>query len=110
MKDKVLIVGYGTVGKNLQKELSKKNPDIYDKYKTENNTKKNIRYNFCFICVDTPLNSNNTCNIEEVENAIKENDAEIYIIKSTIPPGTVEQLKEKYNKHIIHSPEYYGDT
>ena len=107
---KVLIVGYGTVGHNLHKELSVLNCDIYDKYKTENNTKKNIKYDFCFICVDTPYSKENPCDISQVENALQENEAEIYIIKSTVLPTTTEMLSNKYNKRIIFSPEYYGGT
>jgi len=111
MNKSVLIVGYGVVGKNLYKELSNLNPDIYDKYKIEFNTKRNIKYNFAFICVDTPyVNKDNVCDISQVKNALIENEAEIYIIKSTIPPGTTNKIKEETNKHIIFSPEYYGGT
>ena len=35
---KVLIIGYGTVGHNLAAELSALQPDIYDKYKPDENT------------------------------------------------------------------------
>lgn len=105
-----LIVGYGVVGHNLAKEIEVLQPDIYDKYKTQYNTKKDIKYNFCFICVDTPYSVENPCDISQVENALQENDAEVYIIKSTILPGTVDKLKEKYSKRIIFSPEYYGGT
>ena len=106
----ILIVGYGVVGHNLNEELKVLQPDIYDKYKVENNTKRNIKYDYCFICVDTPHTKENICDISQIENAIQENDADIYIIKSTILPGTIEGLKHKYNKHIIFSPEYYGGT
>ena len=39
-----------------------------------------------------------------------ENEAEIYVIKSTVSPGTTEQLRVKTGKRIIFSPEYYGGT
>lgn len=110
-KSTVLIVGYGVVGHNLHKELSVLECDIYDKFKTEFNTKKpNTTYDYCFICVDTPYSKTNPCDISQVENAILENDARIYVIKSTILPGTTCDLAEKYGKHIIFSPEYYGGT
>lgn len=41
---------------------------------------------------------------------IMENEAEIYVIKSTVSPGTTEQLRIKTGKRIIFSPEYYGGT
>lgn len=105
-----LIVGYGVVGHNLSEEISKLNPDIYDKYKIEHNTKRNIKYDITFVCVDTPLLPDYSLDITEVKNAIINNDSEIYVIKSTCPLGTVEQLKQETSKRIIFSPEYYGGT
>lgn len=46
----------------------------------------------------------------EVRNAILENDAEIYVIKSTIPVGFTDELKRETGKRIVFSPEYYGGT
>ena len=106
-----LIVGYGIVGHNLAKELERLSPDIYDKFKPENNTKRNKKYDFCFICVNTPyIDENNVCDISQVKVALQENDADIYVIKSTILPGTVDKLKAEFKKRIIFSPEYYGGT
>lgn len=110
MEDNVLIVGYGVVGHNLNNELKKLNADIYDKYKTNENTKRNIKYDFAFICVDTPLTDKKDLEATEVKNAILENDSDIYILKSTCPLGTVEKLKKETGKKIIFSPEYYGGT
>lgn len=107
----VLIVGFGVVGHNLAKEIGKLNPDIYDKFKPQNNTKRDIKYDFCFICVDTPfVSAENPCDISQVKNAIKENEADIYIIKSTVLPMTTLKLQKEFNKTIIFSPEYYGGT
>lgn len=106
----VLIIGYGIVGHNLHEELKNLNPYIFDKYKKENNTKKDIKYDLAFICVDTPLTENYDLDIKEVKDAILENESEIYVIKSTCPLGTVEKLKQETGKRIIFSPEYYGGT
>ena len=105
-----LIVGYGTVGHNLEQELIKLKPDVYDINLVMFNTKRDIKYNFAFICVDTPLTKDNNLDISQVKNAIRDNDSEIYVIKSTCPIGTVEKLKQETNKRIIFSPEYYGGT
>jgi UDP-glucose 6-dehydrogenase len=119
---KVIIIGYGTVGKNIAKELSYLKPDIND-----NHVKKDYllreydimapyayppaKYDFAFICVDTPLKDNGEdLDITEVQNALQENNAEIYIIKSTIPVGAVDKLSQITEKRIIFSPEYYGGT
>ena len=75
---KGIIVGYGTVGKNLHNELKKLDLDIYDKYKTEYNTKKdNVIYDIAFICVDTPLNELYDCDIRSVRDAINETASRI---------------------------------
>ena len=106
-----LIIGYGIVGHNLQKELIRLKPDIYDKYKLEFNTKRNIKYDFAFICVDTPyIDESNMCDLSQVEAALRENKADVFVIKSTILPGTTDYLREQFKKHIVFSPEYYGDT
>ena len=106
----VLIIGYGIVGHNLAKEIAILSPDIYDKYKIEYNTKKDIKYDFCFICVDTPYTKDSLCDISQIEQVLQTHEAEIYIIKSTVLPGTVDKLIYKYKKKIIFSPEYYGET
>lgn len=106
----VLIIGYGIVGRNLEKELKILNPDIYDINLIMFNTKKDIKYDFAFICVDTPLMNDYSLDITQVKNAINDNNADIYIIKSTCPLGTVDKLKEETGKRIIFSPEYYGGT
>lgn len=108
---RTLIVGYGMVGHNLYRELEKLQPDVYDKYKTESNTKDpNIKYDIAFICTDTPYNENGVCDLSQVEAAIQETNADIYVIKSTVLPKTTEKFVEKYNKKIVFSPEYYGGT
>lgn len=106
----ILIIGFGIVGHNLAQEIKTLEPDIYDKYKIESNTKKDIKYDLAFICVDTPLLPDYQLDITEVKNAILENESEIYILKSTCPLGSVERLKQETGKRIIFSPEYYGAT
>ena len=106
----VLIVGYGVVGHNLSVELGKLRPDVYDKYKEGYNTKPNKKYDFCFICVDTPFTKDNVCDTTEVLNALNENEADVYIIKSTVLPQTTDKLVKETGKTILFSPEYYGGT
>lgn len=103
----IIIVGYGIVGHNLKKEIKKLEPEVYDKYK-DVDTRTKDKYDIAFICVDTPINDEYLCDITEVKNAIEENKADIYVIKSTILPHSTEKLVEKTGKNIIFSPEYYG--
>lgn len=111
MNKSVLIIGYGTVGKNIAKEISVLNPDIVDKYKPEYTTKETGKiYDFAFICVDTPFIKNgDSCDIKEVVACIEENPAHLYIIKSTCPVGMVDSLMLQ-GIDAVFSPEYYGGT
>lgn len=104
----VLIIGYGNVGQNLDRELKLLQCDKVDKYKNINKTHQHHKIGL--ICVDTPIINDYDLDITEVRNAIIENDCDIYVIKSTCPVGTVDKLKEETGKRIIFSPEYYGTT
>ena len=106
----VLIIGIGTVGSNLAKELAVLKPHLYDKYKGIDARQDGIRYDAAFVCVDTPMTCDSTCDLSEVRSAIRENDADVFVIKSTVLPGTVEKLSEETGKNVIFSPEYYGGT
>lgn len=103
----LLIVGYGIVGHNLENEIKKLKPEVYDKYK-DVDTRTKEKYDIAFICVDTPINDEYLCDTTEVKNAIEENIADIYVIKSTILPHSTEKLIEETGKKIVFSPEYYG--
>lgn len=111
---KVLIVGFGVVGNNLYREIKKgRNIIVYvvDKYKPEyNKVSRGEKYDIAFICVDTPKTANTPCDCQEVACAIAENDAEVYVIKSTVLPGTTDGIRAGSNKRVIFSPEYYGST
>ena len=110
MNKKVLIIGYGTVGRNIANELQDLHPDIVDKNKKNINTIKNIHYDLGIICVNTSLNENSSIDIDEVINSINDYNCEIFCIKSTCPVGTVEYLSKQTGKRIVFSPEYYGNT
>lgn len=108
-EQEIVIIGCGVVGTNLKKELDFLNPEIYDKYK-KIDTRTAQKYKVAFICVDTPRTEENKCDISEVKNAILSQEANIYVVKSTVLPGTIEQLTKELKKHIVFSPEYYGET
>lgn len=107
---KTLICGYGIVGKHLKEEFQfAETYDIDIDMKADYSVLPKDKYEFCFVCVPTPL-KDNKCDISFVEKAITEIDSEIYIIKSTIPPQTTDNISNKYHKRIIFSPEYQGNT
>lgn len=105
----VLIVGVGNIGSRLYREYSRLSPDRYDPFKGYEE-KKPVRYDFAFIAVDTPMGEDGSCDLSQVRQAIEETDAEVFIIRSTVPPGTTEKLKVETGKRIVFSPEFYGTT
>ena len=106
----ILIVGYGTVGHNLELDLAVLKPAVYDKNKGIDTREGDTSYSVAFICVDTPYSEHQPCDVSEVRNAILENNADIYVVKSTVLPGTTDGLCYETGKDVIFSPEYYGGT
>ncbi len=113
----ILIIGHGIVGKRMEIELEKFSPDVLDKYKPDENKISNNTegYDLAFICVNTPFTDESPCDCSEVVNAIDENshlmkDEGIFVIKSTILPGTTDKIRKHTGQNVIFSPEYYGET
>ena len=105
----VLIVGLGNIGTLLYQEYAKLSPDRYDPYKGYNE-KKGIVYDVAFVAVDTPMNEDGSADISQVLTAINETDAKIIVLRSTVPVGTTDKLKESTGKSIVFCPEFYGTT
>ena len=107
---KILIAGYGNIGKHIYEEFKALKPDIYDPNILEHSTKQTNKYDFAFICVPTDSLPDGSCDISIVRQAVKETDAEIIVIKSTVPPGTTNEIITSTGKKIVFSPEQYGTT
>ena len=105
----ILIVGIGNIGSRLYQEYQKLKPDRYDPEKGHHE-KRDILYDFAFIAADTPLLEDGSCDLSQVEQAIRNTRARIYVLRSTVPPGTTERLRKETLKHIVFSPEFYGTT
>lgn len=105
---KVLIVGYGIVGYNIKKMFPF--ADIYDPLKGFYNIKD--KYDYCIICVPTEKKDDGSADVSVVELVIEmlKDKVGLFIIKSTIPPGTTDRLIERFGIDIVFSPEYYGNT
>jgi len=102
---KVKIIGFGVVGKNMKKifrDATIHDPGIglTDKSKCD----------MAIICVPTDMNPDGSANVSIVEKAIREHDADVFLIKSTIPPFTTDNLIAATGKKIVFSPEYFGGT
>lgn len=118
---KMLICGFGNIGKHIYNEFQSISYDIsiYDPfyerdfYIDPNQNfipNLNIYFDIAFVCVPTDMLSDGSCDISIVEDVVSQINADVIVIKSTVPVGTSKMLCEKYNKHIVFSPEYYGTT
>jgi UDPglucose 6-dehydrogenase len=120
---KVVIIGYGWVGKAMQKLF----PDalIYDPLLDFKTTKEEVNEcDVAFICVPTPntwITTKQTPELEIqvcegkldtsiVEEVISWCKCSLLVIRSTVNPGTSQRLEIKYNKRIVMQPEYLGET
>ena len=61
-----------------------------------------------FICVPSPMNEDGSQNLTYIEDVFNDADpGPIYVIKSTVIPGTTRLLQEKYKDlSIVFSPEF----
>lgn len=110
MNKRILIVGYGNIGKHIAKEFEalKEQISIYDPH-LNIDERKDI-HDIAFICVPTDMKEDGSADISIVEECVQQTNAKIIVIKSTVPVGTCDMLKAKYGKNIVFSPEYYGTT
>ncbi len=64
---------------------------------------------FVFVCLPTPMRTDGTQDIsfiEEFFDSVFTNENQIFIIKSTVLPGTTKGLSEKFGFDIVFSPEF----
>tara|TARA_B110000971_G_scaffold216878_1_gene252693 strand:- start:231 stop:1055 length:825 start_codon:yes stop_codon:yes gene_type:complete len=111
IKYKVGVIGNGFVGE-AQAFAFSPTADLrifdIDKEKSTHTKEEVDECDFIFVCVPTPMykdGSQDTTYIDKVfESAVA---GPIYIIKSTVLPGTTEDLQDKYsNLSIVFSPEF----
>lgn len=110
---KIGVIGLGVVGSAVAKGFSFLGHSIfsYDK-KNSNQTIQDVLTSDCiFVCVPTNELPDGSCDLTEVhatlENLQDNQYAGTIIIKSTVSPGTTEQLITKYkNTNICFVPEF----
>jgi UDPglucose 6-dehydrogenase len=110
-KFKVGVIGNGFVGEAISFAFSSvSNVFIYDidPLRSINDLKSIHNCDFIFVCVPTPMFEDGSQDLSYVENAFTNaNNNPIYILKSTVLPGTTNNLLNKYpNLKIIFSPEF----
>ena len=99
----IKIYGYGWVGK-AQKTLFPE-AKIHDPQQNMFNTEK---ADIAFVCVPTPL-KDGRLDVSIVEDVVKNTNDKLYIIRSTVMPGTCDYLTSQ-GKQVVMQPEYLGET
>ena len=108
---KLGVIGHGYVGESQSFAFSPSfDVRVYDKdsLKSTHSLNEVLDSDFIFVCVPTPMKKDGSQDLSFVENFFKTaKEGPIYIIKSTVIPGTTNLLNEKFkNLKIIFSPEF----
>jgi UDPglucose 6-dehydrogenase len=112
MKNRVGIIGNGFVGESQAFAFSPTSDvKIYDinPLKTTHTLDEVLKQEFIFICLPTPMKENGEQDLSFITdffNNLTDKTESIFIIKSTVLPGTTKMLSEKYNFNIVFSPEF----
>jgi len=111
---KIGIIGLGFVGGTL-KEVFKDNHEIfiYDKYKEEFKEPEVLQNTeVIFVCVPTPMKDSGEIDssivYESIEllNSLVFEKKPLVVIRSTVIPGTVEELSKKFDFDFVSNPEF----
>ncbi|MDB4093349.1 hypothetical protein N9543_03410 [Flavobacteriaceae bacterium] len=110
-KFKVGVIGNGFVGEAISFAFSSvSDMHVYDTdpLKSLDDLESVHSCDFVFICVPTPMFQDGSQDLSYVEDVFeKATNKPVYILKSTVLPGTTEELSKKYsNIKIIFSPEF----
>jgi len=118
------IVGQGFVGGALNEGMKHAfNIETYDKFISEKSTCESLKsliekVDTIFVCLPTPMRQDGSCDLRIVEETIleidsfcKKADSKVVVIKSTIPPGTTEDLNKKVsNIQVVFNPEFLTEA
>jgi len=107
------IIGNGFVGnaiyQNFKDRISTKVFDVFPE-KTLNSYDEVLSCDVIFVCLPTPMMEDGTCDTSYIFNFFNEvpnNISGLFVIKSTVPIGTTDQLCSlRLDLKILHNPEF----
>ena len=117
MLNKIGVIGHGFVGQAISFGFSPViKINVYDKdpLRTINTLEETVNESdIVFVSVPTPMNNDGSISLRIVESVFAEisevnkRDDNVFVLKSTVVPGTTESLCEKFpNLNIIFNPEF----
>lgn len=91
---------------------------VYDKYKNTESLETAVEHSdIIFVCLPTPMDSETgECKTNIIKDVIEEislmtNVRKLIVIKSTVPPGTTDDLQTKYqNFTFVFNPEFLTEA
>ena len=114
---KIGIIGLGIVGNAIYQFVKKSKLSVigYDKIKEINSLSDCLGTEILFLCLPTPYNNQifsfDLHTLNEVCQQLSDKEySGLVIIKSTVEPGTSENLAKKYQLSIIHNPEFLSTS
>lgn len=109
-KQRIGIIGIGMVGSQILRWFKKNKFEVfgYDKYKKIGKLKDLEKADVIFLCVPTPYHAKTGFDIKPLEENIGYfKNSKIFVIKSTVLPGTTDYLQKKYSIHsFLFNPEF----
>jgi UDPglucose 6-dehydrogenase len=105
---RITIIGYGHVGKAMHHIFPE--AVVYDKPLGVGTLEATYDADIAFVCVPTPMHDHGECDTSIVEEVVASLQAEIIVLRSTVPVGFTDDLRERTGRRIVFQPEYYGET
>jgi UDPglucose 6-dehydrogenase len=109
MKRKIIVAGYGFVGKAVANAIDKNNTIYIVDPKISEQTVKDYPYaEGVIICVGTPSTELGDCDVNQIYQVMDTVPVHIpVLLKCTVPPNYLERLLVNYPNHsIVYSPEF----
>jgi len=112
MEYKIGIIGVGFVGSAIKKSFEEKGVDVksYDKYKDLDSFEDVEKSDIIFMNLPTPMIEGGAYdknaifeNLDKLENS---DFSGTVVVKSTVEPGTIDNMNKKYSFYVIHNPEF----
>ena len=100
----VAIVGYGAVGRYLHRLFPE--AAVYDEPLGMGDRKEINRQQYAFVAVPTNRRPDGTGDTSIVEDTVSWLTSDVIVIRSTVPVGTTDALKQTTGKRIVFQPEY----
>jgi UDPglucose 6-dehydrogenase len=110
---KIGIIGNGFVGNAIYQNFKDKEIcKVYDVrvHRSHNTLEDTLDSDIVFVCLPTPMMENGECDLSYVTeffNTVKVTTDTLFVIKSTVPIGTTDNLCQKRSDlKIVHNPEF----